>query len=220
MSTPKSVTQRAELPLSVPVKAFGLRLTTDATATAAGDPRPSPPVPAKRPTVTILALAALLVVLLTVLAAAVTPRPAQALTPPSYHQIENRQVDSCVTVPTTVFPPKAYLLNCSDQAATLWRLEPNDGFFRIRVLSTDWCLNVGDASHDDGEQIVQHKCVGAANEQWRLDRLGNGYYKIVARHSLKCLDRNGVAVVQHTCHGATPTQTWQQQWRFAVEPTN
>ena len=68
--------------------------------------------------------------------------------------------------------------------------------------------------------IVQHPCVGAANEQWRLDRLGNGYYKIVARHSLKCLDRNNFAVVQYTCHGRESEDTPQQQWRFAVEPTN
>ena len=132
MSTPKSITSE-QLPLSVPVKAFGLRLTTDATATAAGDPRPSPPVPAKRPTVTILALAALLVVLLTVLAAAVTPRPAQALTPPSYHQIENRQVDSCVTVPTTVFPPKANLLN------SLMKRRRCGGWSRTRASSGSAC---------------------------------------------------------------------------------
>ena len=220
MSMLKSITQEGQLPLSVPVKAFALGRTTAVTATAAGDGRDSTQVGDKRPRVTILALVTLLVVLLAALAAAVTPRPAQAKTPPSFHQIESRATDLCLTVPTTVFPARANLLNCADERDKLWKLEPYDGFFRIRVHSTDWCLNVGNASHNNYEPIVQHPCVGATNEQWRLDRLGNGYYKIVARHSLKCLDRNYYAVVQYTCHGAQPTDAQQQQWRFAVEPTN
>ena len=93
---------------------------------------------------TILALAALLVVLLTALAAAVTPKPAQAMTPPPYHQIQNRDIDYCLTVPTTVFPARSNLLNCADEVDKLWKLEPYGGFFRIRVLSTNWCLNVGE----------------------------------------------------------------------------
>ena len=214
MSMHNRITRRWQLAAPALFTAPGLGLTTAPAATAAAEAPRSMSGWSKRPTVTLTALVALLVLLLTAATSSLSPRPAQAKTPPEYYQIENRTADLCLAVPTTFVSARASLLGCSDAGDKLWRLEPYGAFYRIRVLHTNMCLNVGNASHLDGERIVQHPCVGATNEQWRLDRVGNGYYKIVARHSLKCLDKDGYAVVQWTCHGAT----WQQ-WRFAVEPT-
>ena len=167
----------------------------------------------KRPTVTLTALVALLVLLLTAATSSLSPRPAQAKTPPEYYQIENRTADLCLAVPTTFVSARASLLGCSDAGDKLWRLAYG-AFYRIRVLHTNMCLNVGNASHLDGERIVQYRASAplTSNGVWTVSETGS--YKIVARHSLKCLDKDGYAVVQWTCHGAT----WQQ-WRFAVEPT-
>jgi len=109
-------------------------------------------------------------------------------------------------------------LNCSDEVDKHWKLEPYGGFFRIRVLSTDWYLNVGTPATTTASTSFNTPMWGPTTSSG-VYTVSDGYYKIHARHSLRCLDRDGYDVVQWSCHGSS-RDIFQQQWRFAVEPTN
>ncbi|MFE0759601.1 RICIN domain-containing protein [Streptomyces smyrnaeus] len=76
-------------------------------------------------------------------------------------------------------------------------------------------------SRSDGVGVVQQTCgTGAspkehANQHWQVLSLGNGFHRLVARHSHKCLtvpgssDANGTRVTQRTCSAKA-----NQQWRI------
>jgi hypothetical protein len=76
------------------------------------------------------------------------------------------------------------------------------------------CVDVVSASTANAAEIVQYTCGGAANQQWELRNLGNGYHNLVVQHSGKCLDVNnaatadGAAIIQYTC-GSSTNQQWQ-----------
>jgi hypothetical protein len=50
------------------------------------------------------------------------------------------------------------------------------------------CLEVFNASLDDGANIQQANCSNCSNQLWQLEHVGDGYYKIMANHSGKCLE--------------------------------
>nr|WP_168801546.1 RICIN domain-containing protein [Glycomyces buryatensis] len=76
------------------------------------------------------------------------------------------------------------------------------------------CVDVFGASTANGAEIAQYGCNGGANQTWRFQGLGNGYYQIVAGHSGKCLDvasvstADGARVIQWTC-GSGMNQQWE-----------
>ncbi|MFI7643296.1 RICIN domain-containing protein [Nonomuraea sp. NPDC049400] len=80
------------------------------------------------------------------------------------------------------------------------------------------CLAVPSASTADGVGTVLESCGTSADhhQHWQMRDLGNGYYRIIARHSGKCLTvpssstANNVRVTQRTCGTGT-----NQQWRFS-----
>jgi hypothetical protein len=75
------------------------------------------------------------------------------------------------------------------------------------------CLEVADASIDDGANMVQGTCDGSANQQWSFYLVGGNSYLAVARHSGKCLEvadasiDDGANVVQGRCNG-DDNQRW------------
>ena len=85
---------------------------------------------------------------------------------------------------------------------------------RIVNQNSGKCADVLEASTANAAEIIQYTCTGAANQQWELRDLGNGYYNIVARHSGKCLDVNNAStadnapVIQYTC-GTGANQQWR-----------
>ncbi|KUO16207.1 RICIN domain-containing protein [Streptomyces dysideae] len=92
-----------------------------------------------------------------------------------------------------------------------------------RVLTTDLpvrhsskCMDVTGASTADGAEVIQWTCNGHANQRWRLQGTGDGYYRLVAQHSAKCLDvtsastANGAGIIQYACNGGA-----NQQWRVS-----
>jgi hypothetical protein len=60
--------------------------------------------------------------------------------------------------------------------------------------------------------VKQYPCNGAAHQQWQFQDQGNGHYRLVARHSGKCLDvasafvDDGARLIQYTCGSATNQQ--------------
>jgi hypothetical protein len=95
-----------------------------------------------------------------------------------------------------------------------WKMLPlNDGsgFVQLQVAHSGQCLEVNGGQYSDGAQVVQYPCLpGRSQQQWKFvyKSWANGmnFYEIVARHSLKCLDKSGWNVIQWNCHGAD----WQQ----------
>ncbi len=69
------------------------------------------------------------------------------------------------------------------------------------------------SSAGDGAAVTQYDCYVGENQQWSLEGGGDGYYRIVARHSGKALDVAGASlddaatIIQYTPHGGA-----NQQW--------
>ncbi|HEX2145982.1 MAG TPA: RICIN domain-containing protein [Glycomyces sp.] len=76
------------------------------------------------------------------------------------------------------------------------------------------CAAVSGGSADNGAGIVQELCSDAAAQRWRIESVGDGYYRIVSSLSDRCLDvssssrSNGAKVIQWTCNGGR-NQQWQ-----------
>jgi hypothetical protein len=76
------------------------------------------------------------------------------------------------------------------------------------------CLDVANASHDNGAFVQQYGCYATANQNWTFTSLDNGYYKVSADHSGMCLDvanasqADGWRVQQWGCYD-TPNQEWK-----------
>ena len=86
--------------------------------------------------------------------------------------------------------------------------------YNIVARHSGKCLDINGSSLDDGAQLLQWDCSGAANQIFTLVPAGGDYYQIVALHSNKCLDvdtsagtdHNGAEVRQMTCSGADNQQ--------------
>lgn len=74
----------------------------------------------------------------------------------------------------------------------------------------------GPDATENGVNVHQWQYNGGTNQQWRLEPLSDGYYRLTPRHAQdKCLDVNGVSTT-----GGANIQQWQyngglnQQWRL------
>lgn len=62
----------------------------------------------------------------------------------------------------------------------------------------------------------QYRCTTGTNQQWQFQDQGGGYYRLVARHSGKCLDVadastvNGARLIQWPC-GTGANQRFQRR---------
>ena len=62
-------------------------------------------------------------------------------------------------------------------------------------------------STDDAAAVIQWTCTGGPNQQWRLEPVASGAYRLVARHSGKALDVYGALIddlapaIQYPAHG-------------------
>lgn len=90
------------------------------------------------------------------------------------------------------------------------------GWHRISpVIATGQALDVSGISTADGANIHTWQYLGGNNQQWRFESSGNGYWKIIARHSGKCLDVSGIStadganVHQWTCISGAQNQAFQ-----------
>jgi hypothetical protein len=78
------------------------------------------------------------------------------------------------------------------------------GWHRISpVIATGQSLDVSGVSTANGANIHIWAWNGGNNQQWRFENAGDGYWKIIARHSNKCVDVQGAS----TADGANV-----QQW--------
>lgn len=88
-------------------------------------------------------------------------------------------------------------------------------YYEVVARHSDKCLDVFDASTQNGAKVIQWPCIGDTNQQWQIIPIGDGYYKLIARHSNRVLSvqsagtANGALVVQ-----STDTGTAHMQWRI------
>jgi hypothetical protein len=85
----------------------------------------------------------------------------------------------------------------------------------VEIVSrhSEKCLDVFGASTDDAAAVIQWTCTGGPNQQWRLEPVASGAYRLVARHSGKALDVYGALIddlapaIQYPTHGGD-NQLW------------
>jgi glucosylceramidase len=145
------------------------------------------------------------------------------ITAGAWYSVVNQNSNSCVdqsgggTANGTVVQQWACVTGSVNQG---WQFRATDsGYYNVlsRVASAQnevWDVTGGTGATGDGVKIQTWAYGGGTNEQWQPVDLGNGYYKLVARNSGKCLDvpsastANGVQLQQYTCNGTT-AQAWK-----------
>jgi nitrogen regulatory protein PII-like uncharacterized protein len=86
-------------------------------------------------------------------------------------------------------------------------------YYLIRNVETGKVLDVESAGCCNGYFVHQWDYQGLANQQWRVVSLGNGYYKIVARHSTRVLDVRSASMLEGArIHQWTYDESLNQQW--------
>jgi hypothetical protein len=111
------------------------------------------------------------------------------------------------------------------QSNQQWQLQPTGGgYYELlnrHAAGQGEVLDIagGNGATDNGARTQLWAFAGGANQQWQPVPLGNGYDKLVARHSGKCLDvpgadtSNGVQLQQWDCDGNP-----QQAFRLVQQP--
>ena len=109
---------------------------------------------------------------------------------------------------------------CSAAPEQRWRVVPVDGAANLVNVASGKCLDVINASADDGGKVHQWSCMNVPNQKWRPQPPGGdppGSVLLVAIHSNKCLDipseqsGPGVQLQQWSCHGGL-----NQRWVLAT----
>lgn len=96
-----------------------------------------------------------------------------------------------------------------------WKLQVAGGrWYRIVNVNSGTVLDIAGSSQVVGARAQLWEWNGGRNQQFRMVRVGDGYYQIVARHSGKCLavnstsKDNGALIVQRTCDSRSPAQAF------------
>jgi len=126
----------------------------------------------------------------------------------------------CVEFPTTADLAEAQIATCDGPTRQQWRFESvGSGYYRVRNVSSNKCLDVEARSTALNARIVQWPCSTsstATNQHWQVVE-SNGVARLIARHSARPADvfqsgtTNGTRLVQGTDPGPT-----SQQFRLTV----
>lgn len=117
---------------------------------------------------------------------------------------------------------------CEGGDQQLWNFRPVAGVsdaYTVVNQQSGKCLDVSGSSTADGAAVAQFTCGGGTNQQFTLRKVtysGNDAhdYQLVARHSGKCVDVNGVStaaratVIQWPCNPVGQGSPLNQTWRL------
>ena len=145
--------------------------------------------------------------------------------PPTIVQLQARHSGKCVGAVGTSNAANIQQESCDDLLGSQkWEVQDmGSGYLRLRnVNSGDKCADVWNFGTGDGENVNLWTCGTGANQQWALENTDSGYFRLIARHSGKCLDVNGgvgatddgVNIDQWTCGF-----DYNQQFTFIYPPT-
>ena len=85
---------------------------------------------------------------------------------------------------------------------------------RLKVQHSNQCVDVSGGSKNKGQRLIQWSCHKGANQRFKLEPRGKGFYRIRAQHSNQCLDirggskKRGADLIQWSCHNG-PNQQWK-----------
>ncbi|MFF5229407.1 RICIN domain-containing protein [Dactylosporangium sp. NPDC000521] len=105
---------------------------------------------------------------------------------------------------------------CDNNPTQVWMPQSVGGsrdVFAFVNTKDNRCLDVNGGSKDNGAQILQWDCHGGPNQQWRLQRDGDGF-RFVSMNSGRCIGVDsgspapGAAVRQWDCDNSA-NQRWQ-----------
>ncbi|QKW18011.1 RICIN domain-containing protein [Kitasatospora sp. NA04385] len=88
-------------------------------------------------------------------------------------------------------------------------------YYTFTARHSGKCLTVPENNSANGIQADQWTCIGALNQQWRVEDAGSGYVRVIAQHSGRCLNVSGAStannapIIQWDCVGAT-----NEQWKL------
>ena len=117
---------------------------------------------------------------------------------------------------------------CEGGDQQLWNFRPVAGVadtYTVVNQQSGKCLDVSGASTADGAAVQQGTCQNGPSQQFTLRRVTYGGndshdYQLVARHSNKCVDVNGVStaaqarILQWTCKPVSQSSPLNQTWRI------
>jgi hypothetical protein len=118
---------------------------------------------------------------------------------------------------------------CEGGDQQLWNFRPVSGVadaYTVVNQQTGKCLDVNGSATTDGAAVQQRTCLdGSLSQQFTLRKVtysGNDPhdYQLVARHSGKCVDVNGVStaaqapVIQWSCKPVNQSSPLNQTWRL------
>ncbi|MFG1885654.1 RICIN domain-containing protein [Micromonospora sp. NPDC049102] len=117
---------------------------------------------------------------------------------------------------------------CEGGDQQLWNFQPVAGVantYTVVNQQSGKCLDVSGASTANSAAVIQRTCQNATNQQFALRKVtysGNDAhdYQLVARHSGKCVDVNGVStaarasVIQWPCNAVSQGSPLNQTWRI------
>jgi hypothetical protein len=87
--------------------------------------------------------------------------------------------------------------------------------YSLQVRHSGKCLDVPGGSRNSVTTVQQFSCTGGVNQEWALESVGNGFFRIVSKFSGMCLDVKGFSqeaqapVQQFPCNGGD-----NQSFRF------
>ena len=152
-----------------------------------------------------------------------TPPPVSL--PASWVQVISKNSGKCLDVsggPLATDPGTPLVQwSCWGGSNQAFLFTPVDGGFQITAQHSGLQLDVrgGPAAIQDGIHVIQWPYWGGSNEIWQVQPVADGYYKIVALNSGKCLDvsdislSDGAPVQQWSCWGGD-----NQSWRLVPIP--
>lgn len=148
------------------------------------------------------------------------------------YRLHPSHTDKCAGIPAGNVADHAALLQQACQAGAShqqFELERigSTPYFRIKVMASGKCLDIGSYSHGDNAPVQQYICdpsgVPQANQQFRLDYVGGTGMDVVVQprvaHSNKCVAVTGAstadnaAIVQLAC-----AATANQRFTLRIEP--
>ncbi|HRY59914.1 MAG TPA: RICIN domain-containing protein [Patescibacteria group bacterium] len=97
----------------------------------------------------------------------------------------------------------------------VWQIEQQGEGWEIKIVNTNYCLEIDEASRSDGAIAQLWDCVGAPQQLWNIEKLDKGVYELHPSYNNKCLEigdsspDEGAAAQQWSC-----AEVMGQRWEI------
>ncbi len=146
-----------------------------------------------------------------------TTPPSASTIPTGWVYLVSQNSGKCADIEAVSTAPGArvHQWTCVSGENQKFQFIPVSGGYEITVKNSGLQLEVsgGPTAVQDGAYLVQDSFVGGTNQIFNLQSMGDGTFEILAMHSGKCMDVEGVSqsdgayIHQWSCLGA-PNQKW------------